>query len=176
MKIPRGTSWTAPVDVSRARGDNEDGDADADEEVEEIPVDERGEAGQLEEFFSDAESTSGEKGKKKKKKKSKHVEEPNFSGDRVLANEVLFLQDMGWWVIAAHAVPDGEMGRVWEIMKVFCSVFSSIYICLPAAALDFYLHRVLKSQLLQLPSRDILSPSVRGLQGIFPCNAEQFPG
>ncbi|KAJ7754309.1 hypothetical protein DFH07DRAFT_705528, partial [Mycena maculata] len=47
-----------------------------------------------------------------------HVEAPNFSGNRTLANECLFLQDMGWWVIAVHAVPDGEIGQLWEIMKV----------------------------------------------------------
>ncbi|KAJ7920412.1 hypothetical protein B0H13DRAFT_1446442, partial [Mycena leptocephala] len=48
----------------------------------------------------------------------------DFSGDRALANEVLFLQDMGWWVIAAHAVPEGEIGRVWEIMKIWIMNFS----------------------------------------------------
>ncbi|KAJ6568126.1 hypothetical protein B0H10DRAFT_1658796, partial [Mycena sp. CBHHK59/15] len=37
---------------------------------------------------------------------------------------VLFLQDMGWWVIVAHTVPDGEIGRVWEIMKVWILCFS----------------------------------------------------
>jgi hypothetical protein len=118
MKVPRGTSWTAPVDVSRARRiDDEDGDADLEEE--QVLIDDMGEAAGLEEFFSDAESVSGNNtNKKKKKKKTKHVEEPDFSGDRALANEILFLQDMGWWVIAAHAVPEGEIGRVWEIMKV----------------------------------------------------------
>ncbi|KAJ6631665.1 hypothetical protein B0H10DRAFT_1772569 [Mycena sp. CBHHK59/15] len=54
----------------------------------------------------------------------KHLEAPNFSGDRALANEVLFLQDMGWWVIAAHAVPEGEIGRIWEIMKIWIMNFS----------------------------------------------------
>ncbi|KAJ6579351.1 hypothetical protein B0H10DRAFT_1676916, partial [Mycena sp. CBHHK59/15] len=37
---------------------------------------------------------------------------------------VLFLQDMGWWVIAAHAVPEGEIGRIWEIMKIWIMNFS----------------------------------------------------
>ncbi|KAJ7874602.1 hypothetical protein B0H13DRAFT_2669048 [Mycena leptocephala] len=124
MKVPRGTSWTAPVDVSRARRiDDEDGDADLEEE--QVLIDDMGEAAGLEEFFSDAESVSGNNtNKKKKKKKTKHVEEPDFSGDRALANEILFLQDMGWWMIAAHAVPEGEIGRVWEIMKLWIFHFS----------------------------------------------------
>ncbi|KAJ7725278.1 hypothetical protein DFH07DRAFT_783025 [Mycena maculata] len=49
-------------------------------------------------------------------------EEPD-QGDRVMANKVLFLQDMGWWIIADHAVPDGEIGRIWEIMKIWIFSF-----------------------------------------------------
>jgi hypothetical protein len=48
------------------------------------------------------------------------VEKAGFDGDRVLANAILFLQDAGWWVEAAYAVPEGDIGRVWEIMKVTC--------------------------------------------------------
>ncbi|KAJ7847450.1 hypothetical protein B0H14DRAFT_2357176 [Mycena olivaceomarginata] len=70
-----------------------------------------------------SESMSGAK-KKKKKTKTQHVEDPHFTGDRVLANEILFLQDMGWWVIAAHAVPEGEIGCVWEIMKIWIFNFA----------------------------------------------------
>ncbi|KAJ7447560.1 hypothetical protein B0H11DRAFT_1878681 [Mycena galericulata] len=87
MKIPRGSSWTAPIDRDEA-------------------------------------NETGGKKKRKKKKKKAHTEAPDFSGDRSLANEILFLQDMGWWIIAAHAVPDGEIGRVWEIMKVWIFCFS----------------------------------------------------
>lgn len=47
-----------------------------------------------------------------------HVEKPGFDGDRVLANEQLFLQDHGWWIEAAYAVPEGDVGRVYEILKV----------------------------------------------------------
>ncbi|KAJ7737519.1 hypothetical protein B0H16DRAFT_1325909 [Mycena metata] len=53
-----------------------------------------------------------------------HVEADGFNGDRVIANEALFLRDMGWWVIAHHAVPDGEIGRVWEILKIWIFCFS----------------------------------------------------
>ncbi|KAJ7105862.1 hypothetical protein C8R44DRAFT_715216 [Mycena epipterygia] len=61
--------------------------------------------------------------KRRKKRPSVHVEADDFMGDRVMANEVLFLQDMGWWVLASDAVPDGEIGRVWEIMKIWIFCF-----------------------------------------------------
>ncbi|PPQ73039.1 LOW QUALITY PROTEIN: hypothetical protein CVT26_014657 [Gymnopilus dilepis] len=47
-----------------------------------------------------------------------HEEARNFDGDRVLANSILFLQDFGWWTELAYAVPEGDIGRVFEIMKV----------------------------------------------------------
>ncbi|KAJ6542133.1 hypothetical protein B0H10DRAFT_1970689 [Mycena sp. CBHHK59/15] len=30
---------------------------------------------------------------------------------------------MGWWILASDAVPDGEIGRVWEIMKIWILSF-----------------------------------------------------
>ncbi|KAJ7812437.1 hypothetical protein B0H14DRAFT_2208379, partial [Mycena olivaceomarginata] len=80
MKTPRGTPWTAPIDIN------------PDEPMPDSP--------------------------------SVHTEAADFSGDRTLANECLFLQDMGWWVIASHAAPDGEIGRLWEIMKIWIFCFS----------------------------------------------------
>ena len=47
-----------------------------------------------------------------------HKEAENFDGDRVLTNSILFLQDFGWWTEIAYAVPEGDIGRVFEIMKV----------------------------------------------------------
>lgn len=52
--------------------------------------------------------------KKKQKKKAAHTEATNFSSDRSLANEILFLQDMGWWLVEVHAVPDSEIGHRME--------------------------------------------------------------
>ncbi|KAJ6616002.1 hypothetical protein B0H10DRAFT_2219881 [Mycena sp. CBHHK59/15] len=121
VKIPHGTQWTAPVH-NTSRDVHDDNSADEDE-ADEV-VDGAGEGAELEAVYWESESTSGNMGKKKKKKKSVHVEDADFSGDQVLANEILFLQDMGWWVIAAHAVPEGEIGRVWEIMKVCILTFS----------------------------------------------------
>jgi hypothetical protein len=47
-----------------------------------------------------------------------HQETDKFDGDRVLANSILFLQDFRWWIELAYAVPDGDIGRVFEILKV----------------------------------------------------------
>ena len=47
-----------------------------------------------------------------------HQETEAFDGDRVLANSILFLQDFGWWIELGYAVPEGDIGRVFEILKV----------------------------------------------------------
>ncbi|KAJ7807579.1 hypothetical protein B0H13DRAFT_2386367 [Mycena leptocephala] len=48
-----------------------------------------------------------------------HQEKDGFTGDRVLRNSQIFMQDFGWWIEFAHAVPEGDIGRVWEIMKIW---------------------------------------------------------
>lgn len=47
-----------------------------------------------------------------------HIEAEGFDGDRVLANSILFLLEYGWWMEAAYAIPEGDIGRFIEIMKV----------------------------------------------------------
>lgn len=47
-----------------------------------------------------------------------HQETGIFDGDRVLANSILFLQNFGWWIELGYAVPEGDIGRVFEILKV----------------------------------------------------------
>lgn len=47
-----------------------------------------------------------------------HQEAEDFDGDRVLANSILFLQDFGWWIEISYAVPEGDIGRAFEILKV----------------------------------------------------------
>ncbi|EDR04537.1 uncharacterized protein LACBIDRAFT_330448 [Laccaria bicolor S238N-H82] len=47
-----------------------------------------------------------------------HHEADKFDGDWVLANSILFLQDFGWWTEISYAVPEGDIGRVFEILKV----------------------------------------------------------
>ncbi|KAJ7493475.1 hypothetical protein FB451DRAFT_1490540 [Mycena latifolia] len=126
MKIPRGTPWTAPIDVQAPSEEAETIHVDSEDPEDGVPPEAFVEPDEeaLQENLSDSEEAGNGKKKKKKKGKTAHVEAPGFSGDRSLANRVLFLQDMGWWMIAAHAVPDGEIGRVWEIMKIWIFCFS----------------------------------------------------
>ncbi|KAJ7162020.1 hypothetical protein C8R46DRAFT_904211, partial [Mycena filopes] len=53
-----------------------------------------------------------------------HQEKDNFTGDRVLRNSQIFLQDFGWFIEFAHAVPEGDIGRVWEVMKIWIFKFA----------------------------------------------------
>ena len=50
-----------------------------------------------------------------------HQEDEKFDGDRVLTNSILFLQDFGWWTELSYAVPEGDIGRAFEILKVSSS-------------------------------------------------------
>ncbi|KAJ7687731.1 hypothetical protein B0H17DRAFT_1160422 [Mycena rosella] len=117
MKVPLGTPWVAPAAGSGAANDDEEGAEE--EDIDAVALDD---AGEDQEGLSELE----EDGRKRKKKKTSaiHVEEDGFEGDRVIANEALFLQDMGWWIIAHHAVPEGEIGAVWEILKIWIFSFS----------------------------------------------------
>ena len=47
-----------------------------------------------------------------------YQEADKFDGDWVLANSILFLQDFGWWTEISYAVPEGDIGCVFEILKV----------------------------------------------------------
>jgi hypothetical protein len=53
-----------------------------------------------------------------------HQEADDFDGDRVLANSILFLQDFGWWIEIAYAIPEGDIGRVFEILKARNSIIT----------------------------------------------------
>ncbi|KAJ7628104.1 hypothetical protein B0H17DRAFT_1218340 [Mycena rosella] len=44
-----------------------------------------------------------------------HQEHPGFTGDRVLRNSQIFMLEFGWWIEMAWAVPEGDIGRVWEM-------------------------------------------------------------
>ena len=52
-----------------------------------------------------------------------HQEADEFDGDRVLANSILFLQDFGWWTEMSYAIPEGDIGRAFEILKVRSAIF-----------------------------------------------------
>ncbi|KAJ7183909.1 hypothetical protein C8R46DRAFT_1159212 [Mycena filopes] len=53
-----------------------------------------------------------------------HQELPGFTGDRVLCNSELFMMDFGWFIELITAVPEGDIGRVWEIMKIWIFKFA----------------------------------------------------
>ncbi|KAJ7130913.1 hypothetical protein C8R46DRAFT_1235915 [Mycena filopes] len=116
MKLPTGSPWVPPVDHSRARAG---GDEPEEDEPEAPIMDEGGEEAEI-----PSEPEDGGAKKSKKTRPSVHVEAEGFTSDRVMANEILFLQDMSWWVIASDAVPDGEIGRVWEVLKIWIFCFA----------------------------------------------------
>ncbi|KAF8056279.1 hypothetical protein FPV67DRAFT_1678179 [Lyophyllum atratum] len=122
MKVPKGTPWTAPVNSrgsansSSATGKPE-GDGNIEVELEEDVGEQSAEQG--------AKATAPEEEQVKGDEKKKvHVEKQGFDGDRVLANAILFLQDAGWWVEASYAVREGDIGRVFEIIKIWIFSFT----------------------------------------------------
>ncbi|KAJ7633589.1 hypothetical protein DFH06DRAFT_1139927 [Mycena polygramma] len=110
-KIPAGSPWTTPLATNTAASTNDDdveppGLVDIDEpepgETRQPPVQPKA--------ANDAPKA--------------HTEKPEFDGDRVLRNSQIFMQDFGWWIEFAHAVPEGDIGRVWEIMKIWIFKFA----------------------------------------------------
>jgi hypothetical protein len=47
-----------------------------------------------------------------------HTEVAGFLGDRVLANSILFKFEFVLWLEMAYAIPEGDIGRAFEILKV----------------------------------------------------------
>jgi hypothetical protein len=104
-----------------------------------------------------------------------HVEKEGFDGDRVLANEILFLQDAGWWIEAASAVPEGDIGRVYEIMKVKTSRTSLNWTDFRTSAdMVIHLYRDIKPQLFLILTGNLLSDPVRILEGPVRCAVQQL--
>jgi hypothetical protein len=67
-----------------------------------------------------------------------HTEDPEFDGDRVLSNSILFIMEFSWWIELNCAVPEGDIGRVLEIFKVRTTNVSFPIEILPSK--DFYFH------------------------------------
>lgn len=61
-----------------------------------------------------------------------HESEP-WHGDRVLANTILFMRDAGMYIEFCSAVREGDMGRVFEIMKVRAYIVASRRVNHPSA-------------------------------------------
>ncbi|KAJ7859848.1 hypothetical protein B0H14DRAFT_3628484 [Mycena olivaceomarginata] len=53
-----------------------------------------------------------------------HKENPGFTGDRVLRNSEIFLLEFGRWIEMAWSVSEGDIGRVWEIIKIWIFKFA----------------------------------------------------
>jgi hypothetical protein len=51
-----------------------------------------------------------------------HKEKEDFDGDQLLSNSILFLMEFGWWIELNYAIPEGDVGRVFEILKEFIRV------------------------------------------------------
>jgi hypothetical protein len=45
-------------------------------------------------------------------------------GDQMLGNFILFMRDASWYVEFSSAIPEGDVGRVFEVMKVSICVVS----------------------------------------------------
>lgn len=54
------------------------------------------------------------------------VEKPGWKGDRQMANLVLRMRDGLWYHELCHAIVDGDIGRVSEIIKVRAWVFNLV--------------------------------------------------
>jgi hypothetical protein len=103
-KVPNGTPWVGPV---RSATSPQSTDPDFDDLPELVDITEPEPPVETPETAKKADDTP-----------KHHEEKSGFTGDRVLRNSQLFMMDMGWWIEMAHAVPEGDIGRVWEIMKV----------------------------------------------------------
>ncbi|KAJ7898724.1 hypothetical protein B0H13DRAFT_2337376 [Mycena leptocephala] len=53
-----------------------------------------------------------------------HKEPAGFDGNRVLSNAILFLMEFGWWIELNYEIPEGDVGRVFEILKIFIFTFA----------------------------------------------------
>jgi hypothetical protein len=48
-----------------------------------------------------------------------YIEEEGFEGDCVLANAEVFLQEFGWWIVADYCIPEGAVGSLLEVFKIW---------------------------------------------------------
>ncbi|KAJ7933175.1 hypothetical protein B0H13DRAFT_1856462 [Mycena leptocephala] len=117
-KFPQGSAWTVPCapepTPESAPESAPEPDADDDmPDLQDIPEDPAD--GQQDEAPADvapaAEPKQDEGGPKV------HEEIPGFDGDRVLSNAILFLMEYGWWIELNYAIAEGDVGRVFEILK-----------------------------------------------------------
>jgi hypothetical protein len=94
-----------------------------------------------------------------------HKEKEGFNGDRVLSNSILFLMEFGWWIELNYAIPEGDVGRVFEILKVLIRVTLFFPPTALTLILDLHIHlrRHLKPELYGLHAQLVCSSRVRVL-------------
>jgi hypothetical protein len=100
-RVPDGSPWVAP---RRARTVPEPPAADSDPMPDLVDIQEP--------------SATAKKAEESDEPPEHHEERQGFTGDRVLRNSEIFLMEFGWWIEMIMAVPEGDIGRVWEIFKV----------------------------------------------------------
>ncbi|KAF7334057.1 hypothetical protein MVEN_02311300 [Mycena venus] len=126
-KFPQGSTWTPPT--SREACATEP-DADADMPgLDEIPDDDEPalhrEAPEPSVNIPTTPEPTEPTAKSHEEEGPKiHKESPGFNGDRVLSNAILFLMEFGWWIELNYAIPEGDVGRVFEILKIFIFSFA----------------------------------------------------
>ena len=54
-------------------------------------------------------------------------EKPGWNGDRQMANLTLRMRDCLWYYELCHAIVDGDIGRVMEIIKVVSTLWAQIF-------------------------------------------------
>ncbi|KAJ7719724.1 hypothetical protein B0H16DRAFT_1794341 [Mycena metata] len=106
-KIPKGSPWVPPVSTPSSNTGEEDSDMPG-----------------LADIVEGADAARPPPPSKDSDAPKVHEEKDDFDGDRVLRNSQIFLTDFGWWIEFASAVPEGDIGRVWEIMKLWIFKFA----------------------------------------------------
>ncbi|KAF7371606.1 hypothetical protein MVEN_00016000 [Mycena venus] len=126
-KFPQGSTWTPPTSPE-ASADEPDADADM-PGLDEIPDDEEPaphrEAPEPSVNIPITPEPTEPTAKSHEEEGPKiHKELPGFNSDRVLSNAILFLMEFGWWIELNYAIPEGDVGRVFEILKIFIFSFA----------------------------------------------------
>jgi hypothetical protein len=97
--------------------------------------------------------------------RTSHTENPGFTGDRVLRNSEIFLLDFGWWIEMAWSVSEGDIGHVWEILKVELRTDFLKQILNLNLDLDIQVCWLLTPELHKVSARILLPLTLRGIRG-----------
>ncbi|KAJ7250957.1 hypothetical protein C8J57DRAFT_1666793 [Mycena rebaudengoi] len=120
-RIPEGSPWIPPLATSATAS------ATSESEAAQLDIDTQADIPDLVDITDTpiGPPAQAPKAKANADAPKVHEEASDFTGDRVLRNSQIFMQEFGWWIEFAHSVPEGDIGRVWEIMK---AIFLFIWI------------------------------------------------